>query len=107
MNKILKVLVLLSLLSVANTTFAWNSTPDAKIVAVVVWEGAEVTNPLYFQRSDNVWCYIPAGEKTLQSLILTLYASGKTAEIHCYDLADGKMVDLTNPAHKLHRIIAR
>ncbi len=90
---------------VSGVTHAWIAAEDATISAVIMWESAEI-NPLYFKRSDNVWCYIPAGQKNLHSLVLTLYASGKRADIHCYDLAETKMGGV-EAGHKLHRILAK
>ncbi|MCM0147189.1 hypothetical protein KCN56_01225 [Photobacterium galatheae] len=84
---------------------AWTFGQNVTISSVTLWEGSGV-NPLYFKRSDNVWCYVPAEEKNLHSLILTLYASGKTADIHCHDQAENKMGGIES-AHKLHRIIAK
>jgi hypothetical protein len=72
---------------------------------MMLWQESEA-NPLYFKRSDNVWCYVPAGEPTLQSLILTLYSSGNKADIHCRAQPDALMNGV-GPAHKLHRVIAK
>ncbi|PSW80804.1 hypothetical protein [Photobacterium damselae] len=96
-------LVLCALLSI--NAMAWTFGSNVTITAVTLWEGSSV-NPLYFKRSDNVWCYVPADEKNVHSLILTLYASGKTADIHCHDQAENKMGGI-EAAHRLHRIIAK
>ena len=40
----------------------WTFGNNVSISAVVLWENAEET-PSYFQRFDNVWCYVPAGQK--------------------------------------------
>ena len=97
------LIILLAILMPAYS-YAWNYGGELTITSVTMWENSEV-NPLYFKRSDDVWCYVPASEKLLHSLILTLYASGKTAEIHCYDLEESPLTFY--PAHKLHRIIAK
>lgn len=89
---------------ITNYSYAWTAAVNTKISAVTLWESS-TTNPLYFKRDDNVWCYVPASEKALHSLILTLYASGKSADIHCHDLAETPLA--FEPAHKLHRIVAK
>lgn len=99
-----KTIITLLGIMIANNSFAWSYAGDTKITAVTLWEDSS-TNPLYFKRADNVWCYVAATEKNLHSLILTLYASGKSADIHCYDLAETPMG--FEPAHKLHRIVAK
>jgi hypothetical protein len=78
---------------------------NVTIDRIVLWENSEA-NPLYFRRSDNVLCYVPAGQSTLQSLILTLYSSGKLSDIHCHAEEEQLMLGI-RPAHKLHRIIAK
>ncbi|ASU24199.1 hypothetical protein CCZ37_17150 [Vibrio qinghaiensis] len=103
MKKNIVLLILSALLS--TNTMAWTFGQNVTITAVTLWEGSGI-NPLYFKRSDNVWCYVSADEKNVHSLILTLYASGKTADIHCYDQAENKMGGI-EAAHKMHRIIAK
>jgi hypothetical protein len=82
-----------------------NFGANVSIDRIVLWENSEA-NPLYFRRSDDVLCYVPAGQSTLQSLILTLYSSGKLADIHCRAEEEELMLGM-RPAHKLHRIIAK
>ena len=83
----------------------WNFGANVTIDTITLWASSEDTNPLYFKRSDGVSCYIPPGETTLQSLILTLYSSGELADIHCHAEAEVRAGGLS--AHKLHRIIAK
>lgn len=97
---------LLALLFIATPSFAWVTADNQSITAIIAWENAE-TGPMHFQFSNGTWCYIPAGQKTLQSLVLTLYASGKKAEFHCYDDADSSGGGSVPAAHKLHRIIPK
>lgn len=100
-----KLGVLITLLAIPGISHSWVSGSDLRISSIVMWESSEV-HPLYFKASNDMWCYVPAGEKNLHSLILTLYASGKASDIHCYDLAEEKMGGV--PAgHKLHRIITK
>jgi len=100
-----KVLLALSMLVASGVSHAYTYGQDVKISTVIMWENAE-TNPLYFKTSSNLWCYVPAGEKNLYSLVLTLYASGKLADIHCYDSAESLMGGV-EAGHKLHRILAK
>ncbi len=97
--------VLLCLLFIAMPSFGFIYGNDQKIVNIVLWDGAE-TGPLYFSMSNGNWCYIPAGQKVLQTMVFMLYASGKTAEIHCYDTEE-TLYGGVPPAHKLHRIYAK
>lgn len=103
-GKNIKTMLILISSLISNSALAWSLGENVKISSIMLWENSGA-NPLYFKRSDNVWCYVPANENSLQSLILTLYASGRKAEIHCHDNAENKMGGV-QPAHKLHRIIA-
>lgn len=87
------------------TSGAWSYGANVTITSIILWQESEV-NPLYFKRSDNVLCYVPAGEPTLQSLILTLYSSGNTADIHCHAEPEELMLGV-RAAHKLHRVVAK
>ena len=98
-----KLIIGVFLLVICNTSFGWSFASKTKITAIAIWENSEV-NPLYFKRSDKVWCYVSAKDKNLHSLILTLYATGKTADIHCHNKAERRMGGIS-VAHKLHRII--
>ncbi|USH03732.1 hypothetical protein K6Q96_06990 [Grimontia kaedaensis] len=89
----------------SSSAYSWTHHPNTRIKVITIWEGSG-SNPLYFQREDNVWCYVPAEEIMIHSLILTLYSSGKRADIHCYDRAETKMGGIS-AAHKIHRIIAK
>lgn len=83
----------------------WTFGSDVKIVSITQWESSKI-HPLYFKRSDGVWCYVPVSENALNPLILMLYASGRLADIHCHKTGENKMVGMP-PAHKTHRIIAK
>lgn len=80
--------------------YAW--TPNGEEVTVdkiVQWEG---DGQIMFLTSLGVWCYVPPQEKNMYSLVLSLYATGNTASIHCHD-------DVTSvggyEAHRVHRVI--
>lgn len=99
-------LLLFSVLSV--NAYAWKYSANVKIVEVLAWEDLDNGGPLHFKLSNNVWCYVPSGKKTLHSLIMAIYVSGRdVAEIHCYDTPDSNSGGSVASAHKLHRIIAK
>jgi len=81
---------------------AWVSGTGVTIENIIVWEEAETATQMYIRTSNNIWCYLPPGQKTLQSLVLTLYTTKKPIEIHCHDAAENLQSNL--PAHRLHRI---
>ncbi|MGI0116198.1 hypothetical protein [Zooshikella sp. RANM57] len=101
----MKKIFLIILLSSPLICKAWTFGNNVTITNVILWED-DNHNPLYFKRSDNVMCYVPADQKSIRSLILTVYASGRRADIHCYDNAEAIMGGIES-AHKLHRIIAK
>ncbi|CAH0524615.1 hypothetical protein [Vibrio hippocampi] len=85
----------------------YNIGEGVTIASISTWESSD-SKGLYFMRSDDVWCYIPSGDGNVnsRSLILTLYATGKKADIYCY--TDTKLLSNGLPAsHKLHQIIAK
>lgn len=100
----MKKLLLLSLV-VSQSAFAWVSGSGVTIDNVVVWEGAEASTYMYFKTSSDVWCYIPPGQKLLNSTVLALYTSKNRATIHCHDAEETKQGGVP-AAHKLHRIYA-
>jgi hypothetical protein len=99
--------VLLCLLFVASPSFAWVSGVDKTIEEILAWENLDNGAPLHFKMSDGNWCYVPSGQKTLHSMILAIYVSGRKVEYHCYDTADSSGGNSVAPARKLHRIISR
>lgn len=99
-------LVLVAALSV--NAHAWKLSTNVKIVEILAWEDLDNGGPLHFKLSNNVWCYVPSGKKTLHSLIMSVYVSGRElAEIHCYDTPDSNSGGSVTSAHRLHRIIAK
>lgn len=102
-----KLLVLLGFfLSV--DAYAWKYSANVKIVSVIAWESLDDGGPLHFKLSNDVWCYVPSGKKTLHSLIMAIHVSGKeVAEIHCYDNPDSNSGGTVQAAHKLHRIVTK
>lgn len=96
--------ILLLLLSAP--AFSWIENDNVSVESIAMWENADTANPLYFKLSSGTWCYIPAGQKFLQSTILALYLSKAKAMVHCYDTAEA-LVGGVAPAYKMHRIIAK
>jgi hypothetical protein len=82
----------------------WNFGANVLIQQVVFWEGSN-SNPMFFQRSDGVWCAVSSNEKLIISMIMSLYVSGKKAAVHCH--AEGVVTHGGMSAHKFHRIIAK
>ncbi|HTF98046.1 MAG TPA: hypothetical protein VL995_18060 [Cellvibrio sp.] len=94
-----------ALMFVAAPVFAWKESANQTIVEIMAWENTETT-VVHFKLANGTWCYIPASQKTLNSIILTLYASGKKGNFHCHDTADSNAGGSVPGAHKLHRISA-
>jgi hypothetical protein len=105
----LKKLMITAVLGLASaSSYAWQVSSNVTIVELIAWESLDDGGPLHFKLSNNAWCYVPSGKKTLHSLIMSLYVSGKTvAEIHCHDTADSNAGGSVAAAYKLHRIIAK
>jgi hypothetical protein len=104
-GKVQMKIFLLALIFASAPAFAWKESTNQTIVEIMAWENTETT-VVHFKLSNGTWCYIPASQKTLNSIILTLYASGKKAHFHCHDTADSNAGGSVPAAHKLHRISA-
>lgn len=103
-----KIVVLFVALLISNFSNAWVISTNVTVKEVIVWENLDTGGLMHFNLSDGRWCYVPNGQKSIQTLILSLYISGKTiAEIHCYDNADSNSGGSVAAAHKMHRIIAK
>lgn len=107
--KVIKSAALCSLiLLMSGYSHAWVVSSNVTVKEITVWEDLDTKGVMHFQLSDGRWCYVPNGQKTIQSIILTLYVSGKTLDqIHCYDNADSNAGGSVPAAHKLHRLIAK
>ena len=108
-NSMLKKILMVAVLGLmSSTSYAWQFASNVTIVEIMAWENLDDGGPLHFKLSNNTWCYVPSAKKTLHSLIMSLYVSGKTiAEIHCHDVADSNAGGSVAGAYKLHRIIAK
>lgn len=94
-NMLLSLIALLS-----STAFAW--TPSGEKVTVDLIYEWQDNNVIIFKTSLGHYCYIPADEKNMYSLVLSLMATGKQASIHCHDSEENYGGIL---AHRVHRII--
>jgi hypothetical protein len=106
MKTLLKLYLCFLMLLVTSPSFAWVAGNGLRITTVTSWEGTDNGGVLYFGTSGGFTCWIQASQKTLYSMILTLYATGKPAEIYCYDAVD-EIVGGVPGAHKLHRLQAQ
>jgi hypothetical protein len=103
-----KLLLVLAIIFFPGSSYAWVESNNVTITEMMVWENLDNGGPMHFKLSNNKWCYVPASQKTLHALIMSLYVSGKTiSAIHCYDTADSNAGGSVEGAHKLHRIIAK
>ena len=97
----LRIALAACLLAFASTANAWTYFDSAKILGIVQWQD---NSPLYFEVAPGTYCFVPASEKNMIALILSLYASGRLANFHCHPTAE-TYGDI--PAYRLHRIISR
>ena len=95
-----KVLCLLLLL-LPSAVSAW--TPSGEKVTVDLIYEWQDNNVILFKTSLGHICYIPANEKSMYSLVLSLMATGKQASIHCHDTEESHGGIM---AHRVHRVIA-
>lgn len=93
-------IVLLAMLASANALAQdyWKFFAGAKIHGITQWQDNQ---PVYFRVTPDTYCWVPASEKNMIALIMSLHASGKTADIHCNPAVEsvGGI-----PGHRLHRI---
>lgn len=83
----LKKLIFLTILFMPLVSNAWMYNTNAKIKEFVQWESEEGTGYAVLMLNDvnETICHVPLSQKELYSLVLSLYASGRTFHIHCYD----------------------
>jgi len=93
-----KVLITLSLLA-SSSLHAWVQSDNATIDQFIHWQD---NFPAYIKLSSGVRCYIPNKEKSLFSLALSTFMSGKSATFHCWDNTENTQ---GWDGHRLHRII--
>ncbi|QGX41521.1 hypothetical protein [Permianibacter aggregans] len=79
----------------------WIYSDAAKVTHVMQWEGEG--NPIFFTLSSGKTCYLPSADAKNYALVMTLYTTGRTANVHCYP----EVYTFSGAtAHKLHRIVA-
>lgn len=67
---------------VANAYVGYSNVTIAEFVQ---WQDA---SPIFFKLSNGAWCYVPAEEKNLYVLLLSMHAQATRAEVHCHDTVD-------------------
>jgi hypothetical protein len=87
-------------MSFAAPAYAWVYSAEASVKEIIAWEGS---GQIVFVLSSGTVCYIKGDEKNMYGLILSMFMSGKRANVHCYDNAES-IGGIS--AHRLHRFIA-
>lgn len=79
----------------------WKFFSAARISSIVQWQG---NNTVLVEVAPNIYCSVGPEEKANLALVMTLYSSGRRADIHCFPtpITMGGI-----SAYPLHRIIAR
>jgi hypothetical protein len=100
MNRFIAMVSLVAGLAITAPTYAWVYSPNVSVIEITEWQDGA---PVYFKLSNGTMCYVPAAEKNMYSLILSMYVSGKRAHIHCADSSDiyGGMA-----AYRVHRVVS-
>lgn len=98
----LRYVLALCLLACATTAQAdsWKHFGSAKILGIAQWQDG---SPVYFEVAPGTYCYVPASEKNMIALILSLYSSGRPTDFVCHETAEtfGGL-----PGYRLHRVIS-
>lgn len=79
----------------------WKFFQGAQISSIVQWQGS---NEVLLQVAPDTFCHVGPEDKANIALVMTLYSSGRRADIHCFPT----VVNLGGiNSYPLHRIIAR
>lgn len=100
--KILKAIFVLLMVFGSFRSWGWVQPGNTTIKEFVQWESSNAGYALLILETDQK-CYVTLAEKELYSLVLALYMSGKTFNLHCHDSTEN-INGYT--AHKIHRINA-
>lgn len=100
MPRKLRIVLAICLLACATSANAWEYFGNAKILGIVQWQD---NSPVYFEVAPGRYCFVPASEKNMIALILSLYSSGRAADIHCHPNAE---TFAGIPGYRFHRIIS-
>jgi hypothetical protein len=99
----LKIIGIVMALAIGAAALAqeWKFYSGARIASIVQWQGS---NEVLFQVAPDAFCHVGPDDKTNIALVMTLYSSGRKADIHCFPT----VVNLGGiNSYPLHRIIAR
>lgn len=103
MSKIVWVAMALVISLTSANTWAndWKFFQGVRISGIVQWQG---NNQVLLQVGPDEFCHVAPDDKANIALVMTLYSSGRKADIHCFPTAEivGGM-----RSYALHRIIAR
>jgi len=89
----------------SSNSFAWVESVNITVSQMVMWESS--TKYSVFRLSNGTNCHVPLGgedDKELYSFMLSLYMTGKTLNLHCYD-AEENIGGYTS--HRIHRVNAK
>jgi hypothetical protein len=100
MRKIVGFVMTLAISSAALAQ-EWKFYSGVTISSIVQWQG---NNSILFQVAPDAYCHVGPDDKANIALVMTLYSSGRKADIHCFPTAVN--VGGIN-SYPLHRIIAR
>jgi hypothetical protein len=103
MSKISGLVMMLAIGAISAMALAteWKFYQGAQISSIVQWEG---NSGILIQVAPDAFCHVKPEDKTNIALVMTLYSSGRKADIHCFPT----VVNISGiNAYPLHRIIAR
>jgi hypothetical protein len=103
MSKILGIAMALVISATSASAWAidWKFFQAARIASVVQWEGK---SQILLEVGPDTFCSVSPNDTANIALVMTLYSSGRRADIHCFPtpISIGGI-----SAYPLHRIIAR
>lgn len=79
----------------------WKFFGSAKVRSIAQWQDS---SPVYIELGSDSWCYVPAAEKNLIALIISLHATGRPADFHCHTTPES-FAGMTG--YRIHRVITR
>ena len=103
MSKLVRISGLFLALIFSVSATAWQAG-TASIDQIWTWQtGSNGSDKIYFKLSDGEMCFIEDSESILYSLILSLNATGKTVNYHCWD---DEVTTQGIAGHKVHRLVS-
>ena len=79
---------------------AWVYSESVTVVHIIEWQDDA---PVYLRLSNGTTCFVPALEKNMYSLLLSMFATGKKAHIHCHDIEETYR---GISGYRVHRVIS-